>query len=188
MLVLSCFCSLSFFKNKKLRSSERFYYYFSCSTFKKRFLTQVLHRSFQEPLQLSTKLRSWLWTELHPDAFHWGPSLGTVASGCGGGMEEGRKEKGGRGAWARRRQGLPEPGGGQALQVPCPKWALGQPLLGTGMLAWPGWGCLLPILPRHGPLRFPAIFSLSYLSAGRADVRFLWLPAPKHPGLGDLPA
>lgn len=143
---------------------------------------------YQEPFlgtrQLPSVLRKRLWTELHPDTVRWGPSLRAVAGGCGGGMEEG-----GRGAWARRCQGLPEPGGRQALQAPCPKWALGQPHLGTRMLAWPGLAgaAYSPILPRQGPLRFPAILPLSYLGAGRAGVRFLWLPAPKHPGLGDLP-
>lgn len=123
-----------------------------------------------------------LCTELHPDTFHGGPSPRAVAAGCGGGMEEG-----GRGAGAKRCQGPPEPGGGQALQAPCPKWARGQPHRGQG--CWPGLAgaAYSPSCQDRG-LSGSQSFCPFATCRWRAGVRFLWLPAPKHPGLGDLPA
>lgn len=80
--------------------------------------------------------------------------------------------------WARWCRGLLEPGGGQGL---CPKWALDQLFLGMGMLACPGWGCPLPILPRQGPLRSPATLSLSSLGC-----EVSWFHAPPAQGLTAL--
>lgn len=119
-------------------------------------------------------LKNRLWTELHLDTFHWGPSLWAMAGGCGLGTGEGRRVM-----WARWCQRLLEPGGGQGL---CPKWALDQLLLEMGVvLACPSWGCPLPSLPRQGPLRSPATFSLSSLGC-----EVSWFHAPPAPGLTAL--
>lgn len=82
---------------------------------------------------------SWLGTELHPAAFHRGPSLGIAASGCGGGTEAGAGRKGRGGARGCRSR---EAGKPCRFRAPSGRW------VGDASLAWPC--CLLPMCQDAG--------------------------------------
>ena len=76
-----------------------------------------------------------LWTELHPDTFGWGQKPaggGWLDAGEARRKEERASGRGGASSSQAWRRASP--------QIPCSKWALGQPLVGAATLASAGWG------------------------------------------------